>query len=94
MTVKEDHNGKSTLNFRKSNYTIKAILFRRLTLLHRAGGGGTSDTRKAKIKEKNEKLHVKRQNDLLKKKEGEGDGAESRDVHDGMHPSRRAQIGV
>lgn len=58
-----------------------------------AGGGGKSDTRKAKIKEKNEKLHVQRQNAQLKKKEeGKEDG--ERDVHDGMHPSRRAQIGV
>jgi nucleolar protein 6 len=65
--------------------------------LHSAGGGGKSETRKAKIKEKNEKLHVQRQNAQIKKKEegkegGEGGGG--RDVHDGMHPSRRAQIGV
>ncbi|KAF2427591.1 hypothetical protein EJ08DRAFT_680952 [Tothia fuscella] len=61
--------------------------------LNRAGGGGKSESRKAKIKEKNEKLHVERQNKQKLKVEG-AEGGEGKDVHDGIHPSRRAQIGV
>jgi nucleolar protein 6 len=61
-------------------------------IICRAGGGGKSETRKAKIKEKNEKLHHQRQEQ--QKRKDNPDAANGADAHEGIHPSRRAFLGV
>jgi nucleolar protein 6 len=63
-----------------------------LLILYRAGGGGKSETRTAKIKEKNEKLHHQRQE--AQKRKDNPDAANGVDAHAGIHPSRRAFLGV
>jgi len=69
-----------------------------LDVKHRAGGGGKGDNRKEKIKVKNDKLYEERrqENQAKKLKEGEGDGTteDAGDKLAGIHPSRRAQMGV
>lgn len=61
--------------------------------LCRAGGGGKSNHRKAKIEAKNKKLAEERQNNLHKEKERKAQPEEAEDNFAGVHPSRRNRLG-
>lgn len=65
-----------------------------------AGGGGKGENRKEKIKQKNDKLYEERRQMQEKKQQesktdpADGGRSAQADNHGGMHPSRRALIGV
>jgi nucleolar protein 6 len=61
----------------------------------RAGGGGNTEHRKQKIKEKNEKLNEDRKRYADRKKEFEEAAKVAKDQGQGtIHPSRMAQMAM
>jgi nucleolar protein 6 len=77
-----------------------SLSFAQKLIICSAGGGGTGDVRKEKLKSKNEKLNEERKRKMKKKQEGkDGEGEEKveekkEDPNAGMHPSRMARLNV
>lgn len=104
IRIRQDK-GIAFLEFEKAKTNIQSQMDLALKLHHSiirnrtinveltVGGGGNSDARIEKLKQKNEKLREKMKQEIKKKKVQKGNNNELKDSQQGIHPSRMPLIG-